>query len=270
MSDELWAETFVELFKHQDDERYGDAFALEIWLAGIGRIPGRYQVCEKRAKLMWDLRKHAIAEKWLKNKILLVGNSDLPLRADLGSYDFIGVFNNPRKMDLLRYATQHFCRSDKKDLSHHGGEELLPKHTAQVILFDGGQHAKDIQKREAKDRVFLANCRTYATDYPAAGLGKAPSTGYGAIRMYQKWGWDVTIACFSWEGIKVHDWDYELKSCLDMQKKSTLFITDSKFDPTRVAFKGQVVQKMPQAKPGPNDVLQVKKPCGCKDKKVAK
>jgi hypothetical protein len=182
----------------------------------------------------------------------------LPLTADLGDYDHIGIFNEPRKKELLGYATHHFMRSNKKDLSHHGGEEYIGKTSAQIVLCDGGKHAKDLQNKFASLKIFLANCRSYATDYPAAGLGKAPSTGYGMLKMYQSWGWEVTLACFSWEGLKVHDWEFERKSCLKMVQDGRLKIIDSKTDQL------SLVPMQIAAAP-----LVVKKPCGCKSKKGA-
>ena len=128
ISQKLWQETFEKFPKN--DPKYELAYGLTIWLGGVGNIPGRDSICGKRNKLMWELRRHAIEKGWCRNKILLVGNADIGLTADLGDYDYIGIFNYPRNTYLLEYATHHFMRSDKKDLSHHGGEEYIEKHSA--------------------------------------------------------------------------------------------------------------------------------------------
>lgn len=255
MSTKLWQET-VESFD-KNDQRYSEVYGLSIWLTGVGKIPGRESVCEKRSKLMWDLRNYALNQKWCRRKIILVGNSSDNLTADLGEYDAIGIFNNPRKKEFISFATHHFMRSDKHDLSHHGGEEYIPKldDEVQIVLCDGGKHAKDLRQKNPRKKFYLTNCRQWATTYPKT---KAPSTGHGMLMMYNKWGWHVTLACFSWEGLKVHDWQYEKNTAFDLQARGELQITDCSISqlssvPLQIS----------------SETFNVKKPCGCKKKQGA-
>ena len=76
------------------------------------------------------------------------------------------------------------------------------------------------------------------------------------IRMYQNWGFEVTLACFSWKGIQAHDWEYERQSCLKMQQEGKLTLVNCHIDPTIPVQ----IQSAPK----------IKKPCGCKDKKELK
>ena len=162
--------------------------------------------------------------KYAGKRTLIVGNADIPLNADINNYDNIVVFNNIKQRQIMQYATAHWCRSDKHDLRHHGGEHLIPLHRALPVLVDCGKHGLELVEKYKSRGAIAMSCRSVVStrDYP-----KTPSTGYAAIKYYIKLGHQVDIACFTWEGNKVHDWDKEASDCATMLRTNTIRILDN-------------------------------------------
>lgn len=147
--------------------------------------------------------------KFIKPKVLIVGNANIPIDVDCNLYDDVVIFNRPRHPELMSYCTYHYMRTYRTDLLHHSGEELVPLHDGAPIYVESGQAGRALAAQYKARGGDTFSCRQWI-DYPQ---DKVPSTGIAVIKHFLSRGYDVDIACFSWQGSKSHDWAFEKDLC---------------------------------------------------------
>jgi hypothetical protein len=206
-----------------DDPKYEELYGLQLWLSGVGKVPGRNCQCSGRSALMWKLRKYAIAKSWIQPRVLLIGNgSTLLNQDDVEYYDEIVVFNRCKHSDVIPYITQHALRPNPIH-GRFNGTDTASLHAAPVLLVDASDELVEQYRHEVftNKECSCISSKDLGLNYPE---GKVASTGYIVLRHFLKQGALVTLKGFAWKGLPDHDWDFEHQQCQDLisQRKVSL------------------------------------------------
>lgn len=178
-------------------------------------------ICAQRLAVMSKARKTLAARGLLPIETLVIGNAKAIPPKNLDQFDAVVVFNDPANKWALNWSTHHWCRGNNTAATTWGGQGLIPiKAGMDVVLCDTLGNAEAVKAYQAKGcKVHDFRARGLCPNYPKTHCA---STGFAAVSSYIQWGHRVTAMGFTWQGLKVHNWEWEKAQMRKWQEQGRL------------------------------------------------